>query len=59
MFILPILKLGLIGFVFWGGAGRNIGVTLWGKKGCVGFGVAEIGFVLHKTGRFVEEALQV
>jgi len=41
------LELGLIGFVFWGGAERNIGVNLWGKRGCVGFGAAEIGFVLH------------
>ena len=47
MSILPTLKLGSFGFVFWGGAERNIGVTLCGKRGCVGFGHEEIGFVLH------------
>jgi hypothetical protein len=41
------LELGLIGFVFWGGAERNIGVTLCGKGCCVGFGLKKIGFVLH------------
>jgi len=59
MSILPILKLGLIGFVFWGGAGWNIGVNRCGIIGCGDFVVWEIGFVLQKTGRFVEESLQV
>ena len=47
MFILPTLTLGSFVFVFGGGAERNTGVNLWGKRGCVGFGAAEIGFVLH------------
>ena len=49
-------KLGLIGFVFSGGAGRNIGVNPCGIRGCVGFGLEGIGFVLHKKGGFVERA---
>jgi hypothetical protein len=40
-------RLALFGFVFWGGAERNIGVNLWGKRGCVGFVAVRIGFVLH------------
>ena len=43
------MKLGLIGFVFWGGAGRRIGVSLWEKGSCGGFVVLEIGFVLHNN----------
>jgi hypothetical protein len=35
------------GFVFSRWTERNIGVNLWGKRGCGGFGVEEIGFVLH------------
>jgi len=68
MFILPILRLGLIGFVFriaycvlrialedWlclglffrVGSGWFALVNLCGKEGCIGFGLEEIGFVLH------------
>jgi len=35
----------LIGFVFSGGAGLDIGVSLCEKVVCVGFGVLGIGFV--------------
>jgi len=51
--------LGLIGFVFSSVAGRNNGVNLCDIRGCGGFGVVEIGFVLRKKGRFVEGARQV
>ena len=40
-------ELGLIGFVFCGWAGRDVGVTLCGIIGCIGFGVLGIGFVLR------------
>jgi len=40
-------ELGLIGFVFWGGAERNIGVNPCRRGGCGGFGVLKIGFVLR------------
>jgi len=43
-------KLGLIGFVSWGGAERNIVVNACSTGGCVGFVVEGIGFVLHNTG---------
>jgi len=43
--------LGLFGFVFWGGAARNIGVNLCGIRGCVRYVSVRIGFVLHNTGR--------
>jgi hypothetical protein len=48
-----------LGLFFGGEAERNIGVTLSGIGGCIGFGLEEIGFVLQKRGQFVEEALQV
>jgi len=41
-------RLGLFGFVFSGGGERNIDATSCGIRGCGGFGVLEIGFVLHK-----------
>jgi len=41
------LELGLIGFVFLSGAGRNIAVSVCGKGCCGDCGVEEIGFVLH------------
>ena len=44
------VELALIGFVFLRGAEWNIGVTLFGIRGCVGFGFAQIGFVLHNKG---------
>ena len=40
-------ELGLIGFVFWGGAERSILVNLCGIRGCVGSGFERIGFVLR------------
>ena len=40
--------LGLFGFVFLGGAERDIGVSLWDARGWVGWGREGIGFVLHK-----------
>jgi len=42
-----VAGLGLFGFVFLTGVKANIGVSLWGKRGCGGFGVEGIGFVLH------------
>ena len=40
-------KLGLIGFVFLGGVGRDIGVSLCIVRGCRNSEVSGIGFVLH------------
>jgi hypothetical protein len=40
-------KLGLFGFVFLGGAGRNIRISPCSTRGCSGFGFSEIGFVLR------------
>jgi len=51
--------LGLIGFVFLGGAGAVFFVILCGIRGWAGFGVLGIGFVLRKKGRFVKGARQV
>ncbi len=39
--------LGLFGFVFLTGVKANIGVSLWGKRGCGDSWVLGIGFVLH------------
>ena len=36
-----------LGLFFGGEVERNIGVTLSGIGGCIGFGLEEIGFVLH------------
>ena len=38
----------MIGFVFWGGAERDIVVTPCGIRGCGDIGLSEIGFVLRK-----------
>ena len=40
-------KLGLFGFVFSGVGEWRIAVNLFGIRGCGGFGVLGIGFVLH------------
>ena len=45
--ICPDVRKGGIGFVFSCGAGRDIGVSLWGKRGCVVFCVLRFGFVLR------------
>lgn len=42
-------KLGLFGFVFSGGAERNIRISPCSTRGCSGFGFSEIGFVLRNN----------
>ena len=49
-------RLGLFGFVFSSREGRNIGVSLSGIRGCVGFGLLGIGFVLHNRPNTTENA---
>ena len=49
-------KLGLFGFVFSGGAERNIAVNLCAIIGYVGFVVWRIGFVLHNRPNTTEIA---
>ena len=44
----------VVGFVFFGRTGRDIGVNPRGIRGCGGFGGSEIGFVLHKRCRMVD-----
>ena len=46
----------VVGFVFWSWVGRNIGITLWGIRGCIDFGLDRIGFVLRNTGLIAWQA---
>ena len=51
--------LGLFGFVFPGTERTHIRVILCETDGCIHLGFSEIGFVLHKKGRFVENSRQL
>ena len=62
-FLVPLvwggfLRLGLIGFVLVGPVGEGFFVMLFAAKVYVGFVLGQIGFVLQKKGRFVEDSRQ-
>jgi hypothetical protein len=47
------------GFVFWGWVEWNIVVNPCGIRGCVGFDLWGIGFVLHKQGWILDAGYSI